>query len=96
MSGRGLPAVIKISAYDYSIHGGLTGEVAEISPDALTDEQGETYFRVRLEATASDFGPQKPVTPGMLAEVDILTGKHSVMSYLLKPMHRISERALRQ
>ena len=92
----GLPAVIKISAYDFSIHGGLTGEVAEISPDALTDEQGQTYFRVRLEASASDFGPQKPVTPGMLAEVDILTGKHSVMSYILKPMHRISERALRQ
>lgn len=92
----GLPAVIKISAYDYSIHGGLSGKVTEISPDALTDEQGQSYFRVRLEAAASDFGPQKPVTPGMLAEVDILTGNHSVMSYLLKPMNRISERALRQ
>ena len=92
----GLPAVIKISAYDYSIHGGLQGTVTEISPDALTDEQGQPYFRVRLEAAASDFGPQKPVTPGMLAEVDILTGNHSVMSYLLKPMNRISERALRQ
>jgi HlyD family type I secretion membrane fusion protein len=92
----GLPAVIKISAYDYSIHGGLEGTVTEISPDALTDEQGHPYFRVRLEASASDFGPQKPVTPGMLAEVDILTGNHSVMSYLLKPMNRISERALRQ
>lgn len=92
----GLPAVIKISAYDYSIHGGLSGIVTEISPDALTDEQGQTYFRVRLEASASDFGPQKPVTPGMLAEVDILTGNHSVMSYLLKPMNRIKERALRQ
>ncbi len=92
----GLPAVIKISAYDYSIHGGLQGTVTEISPDALTDEQGAPYFRVRLEATASNFGPQKPVTPGMLAEVDILTGNHSVMSYLLKPMNRIRERALRQ
>ena len=92
----GLPAVIKISAYDYSIHGGLSGKVIEISPDALTDEQGQPYFRVRLEAAASDFGPSKPVTPGMLANIDILTGKHSVMSYLLKPMNRISERALRQ
>ena len=92
----GLPAVIKISAYDYSIHGGLSGKVTEISADALTDEQGQPYFRVRLEAAASDFGPQKPVTPGMLADIDILTGKHSVMSYLLKPMNRISERALRQ
>lgn len=92
----GLPAVIKISAYDYSINGGLAGTVTEISPDALTDEKGLPYFRVRLEAAASDFGPQKPVTPGMLAEVDILTGKHSVMSYLLKPMNRIREKALRQ
>ncbi len=92
----GLPAVIKISAYDYSIYGGLTGKVTEISADALTDEQGQPYFRVRLEAAASDFGPLKPVTPGMLANIDILTGKHSVMSYLLKPMNRISERALRQ
>jgi len=92
----GLPAVIKVSAYDYSIYGGLKGVVTEISPDALTDKQGKPYFRVRLEADASDFGPQKPVTPGMLAEVDILTGKHSVMSYLLKPMNRIREKALRQ
>ena len=92
----GLPAVIKISAYDYSIHGGLSGKVTEISPDALSDEQGNLYFRVRLEASASDFGIQKPVTPGMLAEVDILTGDHTVMSYLLKPINRISERALRQ
>ncbi len=92
----GLPAVIKISAYDYSIHGGLKGTIIEISPDALTDEQGQPYFRVRLEAAASDFGPRKPVTPGMLADIDILTGKHSVMSYLLKPMNRVAERALRQ
>jgi len=92
----GLPAVIKISAYDYSLNGGLAGTVTEISPDALTDEKGLPYFRVRLEAAASDFGPKKPVTPGMLAEVDILTGKHSVMSYLLKPMNRIREKALRQ
>ena len=92
----GLPAVIKISAYDYSIYGGLQGTVTEISPDALTDDEGRVYFRVRLEASASNFGPQKPVTPGMLAEVDILTGNHSVMSYLLKPVNRIREKALRQ
>jgi HlyD family type I secretion membrane fusion protein len=92
----GLPSIIKISAYDYSIHGGLKGEVVEISPDALTDEQGRPYFRVRLSASASSFGPQKPVVPGMIADIDILTGRHSVMSYLLKPINRISERALRQ
>lgn len=92
----GLPAVIKISAYDYSINGGLSGTVTEISPDALSDDEGKPYFRVRLEAAKNDFGPDKPVTPGMLAEVDILTGKHSIMSYLMKPLNRIREKALRQ
>lgn len=92
----GLPAVIKITAYDYSVEGGLSGKVIEISPDALPDDKGEPYFRVRLDATASNFGPNKPVVPGMTAEVDILTGRHTVMSYLLKPINRMSERALRQ
>jgi HlyD family type I secretion membrane fusion protein len=92
----GLPALIKITAYDYSVDGGLEGKVTEISPDALSDEKGEPYFRVRLEAGASNFGPDKPVVPGMTAEVDILSGRHTVMSYLLRPISRMSERALRQ
>jgi len=92
----GLPALIRISAYDYSINGGLSGKVTQISPDALTDERGAPYFRVRLEAAASNFGPDKPVVPGMIADVDILTGKHSVMSYLLKPINRLASRALEQ
>jgi HlyD family type I secretion membrane fusion protein len=92
----GLPAIIKISAYDYSIHGGLAGTVTEISPDALKDEKGQPYFRVRLSARATREGLQGPVIPGMLAEVDILTGSRSVLSYLLKPLNRIRENALRQ
>jgi membrane fusion protein, adhesin transport system len=92
----GLPAVVKISAYDYSIHGGLKGRVLEVSPDALTDDKGEAYFRVRLAANATNLGPGKPVVPGMMAQVDILTGKHTVLDYLLKPMRQMQANALRQ
>jgi membrane fusion protein, adhesin transport system len=92
----GLPAVVKISAYDYSIHGGLKGRVLDISPDALADDKGEPYFRVRLAANASSFGPGKPVVPGMMAQVDILTGRHTVLDYLLKPMRQLQANALRQ
>jgi membrane fusion protein, adhesin transport system len=92
----GLPAVIKISAYDYSIHGGLKGRVLDVSPDALQDDKGEPYFRVRLAASAANLGPGKPVVPGMVAQVDILTGRHSVLDYLLKPMRQLQANALRQ
>jgi HlyD family type I secretion membrane fusion protein len=92
----GLPAVVKISAYDYSIHGGLEGRVVDISPDALQDERGTPYFRVRLEAQAADFGPDKPVVPGMVADVDILSGKQTVMQALLRPLRHLRDSALRQ
>lgn len=92
----GLKALIKVSAYDFSIHGGLKGKVLDISPDALADEKGEPYFRVRLETDANGFGPGRPVIPGMLAQVDILSGQHTVLNYLAKPMQRIKNEALRQ
>ncbi len=92
----GLEAVLKISAYDYTIYGGLKGEVTEISPDALMDEQGNPYFRVRVRADASGFGPNNPIVPGMNAEVNILTGSHSVLDYLLRPVRRLKDNALRQ
>ncbi len=92
----GLEAVLKISAYDYTIYGGLKGEVIEISPDALIDEKGNPYFRVRVRADASGFGESNPIVPGMTAEVNILTGKHSVLDYLLRPVRRLKENALQQ
>ena len=91
----GLPGVVKVSAYDYSIYGGLRGKITDISSDALKDEQGRPYFRVRLEATTSDFGKDKPVVPGMMAEVDILTGKHSILEYLVTPLRKMRDKALR-
>ncbi len=92
----GLPAVIKVSAYDFSLYGGLKGKVIEVSPDALQDERGQPYFRVRLEAASADFGPDKPVVPGMLADVDILSGRRTILDSLLRPVRRLQENALRQ
>jgi HlyD family type I secretion membrane fusion protein len=92
----GLPAVVKVSAYDFALYGGLKGKVIDISPDALADDKGEPYFRVRLEADATSLGTSRPVIPGMMAQVDIISGRHTVLGYLLKPVQRIRNEAMRQ
>ncbi len=92
----GLPAMVKVSAYDHAVHGALRGRVLDISPDVLSDEKGEPYFRVRLEADAGALGPSRPVIPGMMAQVDILSGQHTVLSYLLRPAQRLRDEAFRQ
>ena len=91
-----LPGVVKISAYDFSIHGGLPARITDISSDVLQDEGGQPYFRVRLEADISAFGPDRPIIAGMTADVDILTGKRSIMNYLLAPINTMSQKALRE
>jgi HlyD family type I secretion membrane fusion protein len=92
----GLPAVVKVSAYDFAVYGGLKGKVLDVSPDALSDDKGEPYFRVRLAADATALGPNRPVIPGMTAQVDIISGSHTVLGYLLKPVQRLKSEALRQ
>ncbi len=82
------PAMVKISAYDFSIYGGLPGKVVGISPDAVTDEKGESYYHVRVLTTENALkrkGEVLPIIPGMVATVDILTGEKTVMEYVLKP-----------
>lgn len=92
----GLPAVVKITAYDYSIHGGLEGTLEDISADVLQDEQGQAYYRIRLKADTASFGPDKPVIPGMTAQIDILSGRNTILDYLLKPIIKLRDNALRQ
>jgi adhesin transport system membrane fusion protein len=92
----GQDATVKISAYDYATHGSLSGKVLEISADALQDQKGETYFRVRLSADAAGFGIEKPVTPGMTADVDILSGRRSILEYLAAPVKNAAAIALRE
>lgn len=92
----GLPATVKISAYDSTIYGGLEAKVIDVSPDVIQDPKGETYYRVRLRADTSQFGQGKPVIPGMTAEVNIRSGRQSIMDYILGPLIRLRDGALRE
>jgi adhesin transport system membrane fusion protein len=91
-------AKVKITAYDYSIYGGLEATLEQISADAIENEKKELFFRVRLR-TDKNFligkqGEQLPIIPGMTATVDILTGNKTVLEYLLKPILKARETAL--
>ena len=92
----GLPARIKISAYDSAVYGGLNATVSDVSPDVIQDPKGEAYYRVRLRADTSDFGPKRPVIPGMTAEVNIVAGKQTILDYILGPLIQIRDSALRE
>jgi adhesin transport system membrane fusion protein len=92
-------AVVKVTAYDFSIYGGLDAEVENISADTITDERGESFFRVRVrtkENTLTKTGEPLPIIPGMTTQVDILTGQKTVLDYLLKPILRVRDQALRE
>lgn len=97
----GQKATVKITAYNYSVYGGLEGRVESISPDAVVDtKDGSSHYLVRVRTVgrgpkASDNSPL-PITPGMIAEVDILGDKRSVLSYLLSPLTQVQEKALRE
>lgn len=100
----GQDAVVKVSAYDYSIYGGLEGKVTLISPDTLSDERrpsqlnlnaNESYYRVLVETEGSTItdknGKDLPIIPGMVVTVDIKTGEKSVFDYLIKPLTRMKQ-----
>lgn len=92
----GQAATVKFSAYDFSIYGGMAAEVENISPDTVIDERGNAYYLVRVRTVGAKFNDQLPIIPGMTAEVDILTGNKSVLSYLLKPVLKARAYALRE
>lgn len=93
----GQAATVKFTAYDFAIYGGLEAVVENISPDTVTDERGEkTFYIVRVRTKQANFSEKLPILPGMIAEVDVLTGKKTVMSYLLKPVLRAQSHALRE
>lgn len=95
----GQPAMVKVTAYDFAIYGGLDGVVEDISADTITDERGDSFYRVRVRT--NDVALHKadeplPIIPGMTTQVDILTGEKTVLDYLLKPILRAKQRALRE
>ena len=89
-----MPAVIKFTAYDFAIYGALDAKVEHISADSVIDEKGNAFFLIRLRTDKSFIGDGLPIIPGMVAEVDVLTGRKTILDYLLKPILRAKDRAL--
>jgi adhesin transport system membrane fusion protein len=87
---------VKFTAYDFSIFGGLEAKVENISPDTETDEKGNSFYIVRVRTNRPNFDDKLPIIPGMTAEVDVLTGQKTVLSYLLKPVLKAKAYALRE
>lgn len=88
------PALVKFTAYDFVVYGGLEGVVEQIGADTVMDEKGNPFYTVKVRTHQIKLGDDKPIIPGMVAEVDILTGKKTVLSYLLKPVLRAKQYAL--
>ena len=89
----GQKAMVKFTAYDFSIYGGLEGKVEHIGADSVIDEKGNAFYTVRVRTNQPSLGSNLPIIPGMVAEVDIITGEQSVLTYLLKPVLRAKARA---
>ncbi len=90
----GQPAMVKFTAYDFAIYGGLEATVEQISADSITDEKGMTFYEVRVRTRNTQLGEGLPIIPGMTAQVDIITGQKSVLAYLFKPVLRATSNAL--
>ena len=97
----GLPATVKVTAYDSSIYGNLDGRVEVVSPDTIQDEvqRDQFYYRVYVRTDHAELenrsGKRFPILPGMVASVEIKTGQKTVLDYLIKPLNKVKE-ALRE
>ena len=100
----GLGAIVKITAYDYALYGGLEGKVTLISPDTLRDKTrpselnlnpDEAYYRILVETSQNSLtdknGKTMPIIPGMIASVDVKTGEKTIFQYLIKPITRMKQ-----
>ncbi len=95
----GQKAKIRVSAYDFSIYGGMDATVETIGADTMQNERGETYYKVKVRTNRAhlSYGDENlPIIAGMTTEVDVLTGKKTVLDYLLKPLLKAQQRALRE
>ncbi|KFF48367.1 hemolysin secretion protein D [Gammaproteobacteria bacterium MFB021] len=95
----GQPATVKLSAYDFTIYGGLKGKVLRISPDTEEDDKGNTYYVVTVRTDSNHLGKNSDdlaIIPGMQATVDIITGRQTILQYLLKPILRAQQSAMRE
>lgn len=94
---RGQPVKVKISAYDSQIYGALDGELVRIAANSTADRDGNVMFEIEVKTVRNYLGDAAnplPITPGMVAEVNVVTGRRTIMYYLLKPLRRTMDRAL--
>ena len=94
-----LDATVKVTAYDFAIYGGLNARLEHISADTITTDDGESFYQIQVRTEKNYLVNNEkplPIIPGMVASVDIKTGKKSVLDYLLKPVYRAKELALRE
>ena len=93
-------ALVKVTAYDFSTYGGVEGKVVQVSADSIYDEvEKEAYFNVIVETNKSflqSAGRRLPITPGMMTDTQIITGRKSILKYLLKPVLKAKSEALRE
>ena len=92
-------ARLKFSAYDFAVHGSLQGIVTFVSADTITDEEGQSFFLVRVKPGKFFLGAKSgelPIKIGMTAEANIITAKKTILSYLTEPVHRGIDKALRE
>lgn len=95
----GLKAIVRFTAYDFAIYGGIEGKLENISADSFEDEKGVSYYLITVRTEDNYLGDKSkklPIIPGMTASVDVMTGKKTVLEYLLKPILRAQQSALRE
>jgi HlyD family secretion protein/adhesin transport system membrane fusion protein len=93
---EGQKASIAITAYSYTKFGMLDGELLSISPDSFIDKNGGSFYHVKIKADKQDIAKDKPIMPGMVANVNIITGKKTIMRYILKPLKDITINSLHE
>ena len=95
----GLTAKVKFTAYDFAIYGGLDGIVEKISANTIVDEEGNSFYIARIKTTQNYLGQENSplvLLPGMTATVDVVVGKHTVLDYIIKPIIKAKDLALRE
>eukprot|EP01029_Cantina_marsupialis_P017999 TRINITY_DN408621_c0_g1_i1.p1 TRINITY_DN408621_c0_g1~~TRINITY_DN408621_c0_g1_i1.p1 ORF type:complete len:405 (+),score=80.92 TRINITY_DN408621_c0_g1_i1:1195-2409(+) len=85
---------VEITAYDFSKYGLLSGKLISISPDSFEDRNGTIYYLVKVKVDTNQFAPDLPIMPGMIANINILTGKKTILQYIIKPLKDISRNAM--
>lgn len=90
----GQKAIVKITAYDFAVYGSLEGVVEQIGADTVINEKEEAFYIVRVRTSSAELGEDKPIIPGMVAQVDIMTGKKTIFDYLVKPVTRAKANSL--